>query len=86
MKKVKLICKRIIVTIVMIEIILSGFGSGIASAYTKEEVAGAVAGYAQHVVDTYGPSGQNKVKYDQSRNSDNPFWKPSSYTWDSPTI
>lgn len=86
MKKIKLMFRKIIVIIVLIEIILSCFGAGIASSYTKEEVAGAVAGYAQHVVDTYGPSGKNTVKYDQSMNDQNPFWRPDKYTWDSPTI
>ncbi|MBR1540357.1 MAG: C40 family peptidase [Clostridia bacterium] len=71
-------------------------------AYTPEEVGNAVAGFAKHVVDTYGQEGKNIVGYrqvvgDQYDNSgkggvpghcrtDNPIWSPSSYTWNSEYI
>ena len=101
MKLVKNILKRIIVLIVLTQIILSCIGSGSSFAYTKEEVAAAVGGFAAHVVDTYGKNALNRVGYRISvgdKNDvnpkvgesghcrdDNPIYKSGQYTWDIPS-
>ena len=79
-KKLKLVCTRIVVCILLIETILSSMGAGIANAYTKEEVAAAIGGLAEHVVDTYGDRGAKVVVYNQSKRKQNPLWN-SSYSW-----
>lgn len=64
MKKLKLLTRRIIICIVIFMLIFSSVAST-SFAYTPEEVGNAVAGFAKHVVDTYGPNGKNIVGYRQ---------------------
>lgn len=60
-RKLLKIGKSLIVYIVIVMIFLSN----ISYAYSQEEVGNAVAGFAKHVVDTYGDNGTGSVKYRQ---------------------
>ena len=78
MKKVlKSTVKKIIIYIVICMLILSSI-TPISLAYTVDEVGGAIAGVAVHIVDSY----RDHIDYSQSVRTANPIWQPDSYSWD----
>ena len=87
-RKLKKVGKCLIIYIVICMTILSSVSYG----YTVEEVGNAVAGFAMHVVDTYGNKefgGNGTVLYEQlgdhghpgHTREDNPIWSPGEYNW-----
>ena len=84
MRKTKILLKKIIISIIILMILLATAFQGSSMAYTQEEVMGAVAGFAAHVVDEY-KNGNIHVTYSQPKRESNPYWD-SSYTWSSNPI
>jgi hypothetical protein len=78
MKSLKRLGKKIIIYIVIFMLVLSLFGSGVASAYTSAEVGSAVAGYTLNLL-TWGneenlDDGGPRLRYTQGDRSHHPTY------------